>query len=340
MSVLSTRTTLHWRLSSFVGWVKPDPKKREHVRERANLIRKNISNKAEEDGLIVNSMPEAGSFTTHTGLRRHYRGESEVEGQDVDIPFVLDLESVKDRGLNDLLNLFEKYANASYPQCTIEKTKSSIKVKFSDFTNFDIVPMIAPGNKKQQIIIRSNGDKVKTSVQKHNDFIKSRSASSKQEKGRVKFNECVRLLKWWREFRSYNSFYLNGDDSPSSFLVNLLCAKAYDNLSVEDTYAETLAKWCGFIANVIRKREAVLFHDYSNPQINNTSIWSVIDPVNPENNIVKKITTSQLNELADWFENAYDEWSAVIQHDIDGEDSKALECLVNLFGNPFKNHCD
>lgn len=345
MSVLSTRTTLHKRMSNFSKWVKPDPDQKENVRNRANNIRKNIKNHAEADGLIIKSTPEAGSNATHTGLRRHFRGNSEVDGQDVDVPFVAEPESVAQKG-ESLLDLFEKYAKASYPEVDIFRTKSSIKLKFSDKTNFDLVPMIGTDKKDEQIIIRSNGEEIKTSVQKHNEFIRRRTALSKEKKGRVKFNECVRFMKWWKEFQTANSVHLDRDDdadidnSPPSFLINLLCAKAYDRLSVEETYAETLAKWCGYLASLVSNRSPILFQDYNNPNPDSTSSWSAIDPVNAKNNVVKKWSEDQLNEFVEWFEEARDEWARVIRFDEDGEDSKSLDALVNLFGNPFRNHCD
>ena len=48
-----------------------------------------LDNQALADGLAVFRTPEAGSFAKHTGLRRHMRGHSEIEGQDVDLPFVV-----------------------------------------------------------------------------------------------------------------------------------------------------------------------------------------------------------------------------------------------------------
>lgn len=346
MSELSTRTSLHKRMSNFSIWIKPDPDTRENVRNRANNIRKNISRQAEADGLIILSTPEAGSWANHTGLRRHFRGNSEVDGQDVDVPFVLGYASVLEKGEGNLLNLFEKYAKASYPDAEIKKTKSSVKIKFSDNTYFDLVPMIGTDEKEEQIIFRSNGEKVKTSVQRHNEFIRSRTVKSKAEKGRVKFNECVRFMKWWKEFQTSESIHLDRDEaadidnSPPSFLLNLLCAKAYDQLSVEETYAETLAKWCGYLASLVRRRSPILFQDYNEPVTDLLSAWTVVDPVNENNNIVKNWTENQLIEFAEWFEEARDEWSRVIRYDEDGEDNKSLDALVKLFGNPFRNHCD
>lgn len=340
MSELTTRNTLHKRLTNFVEWIKPDPDKNDDVKKRRDAIRKNITNKANEDKIIVVSTPNAGSHETKTGLRRHYKGSAEVEGQDVDLPFIVDPKSFDDNWFNSLLGKFKGYAEKSYPDTEIELTKSSIKLKFADKVNFDIVPMLGTKKHDEQKIHRSNGEIVTTSVQKHVQFIKSRNQKSNEQKGRVKFNECVRLLKWWRDFQGNDSYYLGGNKVPSSFLINLLAAKAFDTLSVETTYAETLWKWSGYLGNQIRSKNTICFNDFNSGSIEESGVWSVIDPVTGDNNVTKNWTSIEVDELADWFDNSADNWNRVIRHHADNDDVKSLQYLVELFGNPFKNHCD
>ena len=339
MSEISTNTKLQSRLSTFVEWIKPDATTRENNKHRADNIRTCVSNKAEDDGVIVESTPNAGSFATHTGNRRHYRGTAEIEGQDIDLPFVVKPESVDGRKINELLQKFYRYADECYPDTEKEITKSSVKLKFSDKVNYDLVPMLSAPDPEDQIIIRSTGEEVETSVQKHVRFILSRNKSSNEIDRKVKFYQCIRLVKWWRDIQASDGYYLGGDDAPPSFLINLLCAHAYDHLSVENNYAETLAKWMGFLANELKNRKAIMFNDYNNPRSDQSSIWSVIDPVNSDNNVVKNWNSTKIDELEDWFSKSRDNWMRVIRFDEDNEDSKSLEYLVKLFGNPFRNHC-
>jgi len=147
-------------------------------------------------------------------------------------------------------------------------------------------------------------------------------------------------MKWWRDHHSsYHAFYLSNENSPSSFLMNLLAAKAYDELSVHTTYAETLSQWFSYLTHVIRNKETIMFKDFSHPKSDSDS-WSVIDPVNPMNNIVSKWSDSMRNELADWFEKSSNHWNRVIRYQEDEEDKKCLDQLTEIFGNSFKNHCD
>lgn len=339
MSEIATNTKLHSRLSTFVGWIKPDSTSRENNKRRADKIRTCVSRKAEEDGVIVESTPNAGSFATHTGNRRHFRGTSEVEGQDIDVPFVVKPESIDGREIKDLLNRFYRYVDDCYPDTEKKITKSSVKLMFSDKVNYDLVPMLSTADSEGQVIIRSTGEEIETSVQKHVRFILSRNKSSNEIDGKVKFYQCVRLVKWWRDIQASDGYYLSGDDAPPSFLINLLCAHAYDRLSVENNYAETLTKWMGFLANELKNRKPIMFKDYNNPQVDQSSIWSVIDPVNSDNNVVKNWNSTKIDELEGWFSKSRDNWMRVIRFDEDDEDSKSLDYLVKLFGNPFKGHC-
>jgi hypothetical protein len=338
---------LHARLSCFTSWIRPDAEKKEENSSQAALVRKYLKQNAEEDGMQVLSTPAGGSDEKDTGLRRHYRGHSEVDGYDIDIPFVLRPEDTDGKELAELLSKFERYVRKSYPNSTIKVTNSSVYLLMSNNLSFDIVPMISTGNIDEQIIIKKDGERIRTSVQKHNEFVKKRTRLSKEAPGRVTFNECVRAMKWFKEFQADNSYYLSyeedskKDNRPPSALIDWLAAYAFDNLGVEMTYAETLAKWFGFLAHIIRNQKAVYFPDYySTPSLIGKTGWIVLDPVNADNNITGKWDNNKLNEFASWFEKGRDSWNRIIRYDIDGEDGFALDELVKLFGNPFKNHCE
>jgi len=334
-------------LSCFIGWIKPDPDKKDDNDYQASLVRTYTKQNAEEDNIVVVSTPRGGSDEKVTGLRRHYLGNSAVDGYDIDIPIVIRPEDADGKELPELLLKFEGYVKKSYPDSTIIVTNSSVNLVLSNDLSFDVVPMISTDKPDEQIIIKKDGSRIRTSVQKHNEFVKKRTRLSKETAGRVKFNECVRGMKWWREFQADNSYYLSYDETskkdnrPPSALIDWLAAYAFDHLGVEKTYAETLAKWFGFLANIVRNKKPVYFTDYyGTPSLAGRSGWIVLDPVNPDNNITGSWDSNKLNEFATWFERGRDSWSRIIRYDIDGEDSLAMDELVKLFGNPFKNHCE
>jgi hypothetical protein len=282
---------LQQRLITFVQWIATEASREEEIREQAGRIRERIAAKAREDNLIVRSLPNSGSFAKRTGLRRHLLGASVVEGQDVDLPFV-----VAPRGddvLEELLDRFSRYTKASYPDTAQQRTKSSIKLTFTNTKlAYDIVPMLATDQDDRQVILQANGARRETSVQAHTAFVRERTYTSQEQPGRVQFNECIRLLKWWREFKQAQHPILS--DVPS-IVIDLLAGKAFDERGVEPTYAQTMASWCGWAAHTIAARQPVYF---GAPPQSDASSWQVIDPVQSTNNIVSQWTGIQVDELA------------------------------------------
>jgi hypothetical protein len=340
MPGLNTKSHSHRRLSRFVEWIKTPDEREDKIRAQAEEIRGRITGRAAADGLVVRSIPYSGSFAKRTGLRRHFQGNVEVEGQDVDLPFVLGPRTKTGESLTKLLERFQAYAQASYPSTSLYLTKSSVRLDFvGTKIRYDIVPMLAvEGSDEEQIILRADGEKRRTSLQKHVEFVKRRTRASNEQPGRVKFNEVVRLVKWWRELRQDGSQLLG--DVPT-IVIELLCAKAFDQLGVEGTYTATLSKWFGLIASLARRREAVGFTDFmTNPLSQSAGLpWAIIDPVNSANNVIPATWGNlHLKEIVDWFENARDHWGRVIAYEIADDNVASQRTLLDIFGNPFKHH--
>lgn len=332
----------HRRLAAFVDWIKPEQETREAIRKQAGDIRRVISAQAAADSLTVLATPEAGSFAKHTGLRRHMRGDSEIEGQDVDLPFVIKPSSQDGERIDELLRRFEKYAAASYPNTPRCVTASSVELSFvSSKLNYDLVPMLASPHADYQVILKKDGSRRTTSVSKHTEFVRRRSQLSDQLAGRVKFNECIRLLKWWRYVRI-------GTTSPieevRTTLIELLCASAYDRFAVEPTYTETLAKWFGWLAHVTAQRVPISFNDYPSIEsaeggVQGNRLWQVLDPVNATNNVVHANWGNiELAEFASWFADGRDAFNRIIAHESAGNDGTVDQILSELFGNPILIH--
>jgi hypothetical protein len=192
-----------------------------------------------------------------------------------------------------------------------------------------------------QIILKKDGSRRLTSVAKHTEFVRRRTRESDNLTGRVRFNECVRLMKWWRYVRI-------GDTSPieevRTTLVELLCASAYDRLSVDRTYTETLFKWFSWLATVTAKRTTISFNDYATIEPKRADpggnrLWQVIDPVNANNNVVHTPWGNiELDEFASWFAAGRDAFSRLIAHEAAGNDGVVDDILVELFGNAVIDH--
>lgn len=337
MDQYSTKSKLHVRVRNFVAWMAPEKETRDAIKKQADEIRSRIRKKAEDDGLTVTDTPYSGSFATKTGLRRHLRGDTDVEGQDIDLPFVVKQD--KETEFEPLIRRFEKYAKESYPDTKITVTKSSVKMEFEGTKlTYDIVPMFATDDASKQILIRENGDIIKTSIQGHREFIRNRTKQTREEDGVVAFNEIIRLLKWWREHKQQAT---NDSIVLPSFLVNLLAARALEKCSVNTTYPQTLANWFSYLAFIVTNRETIWFNDYyKQPKPDSTKPWNVLDPVMPDNNIVKGWSGWQIDELAEWLQEAAEIMNKAIVADTQGRDGDSLEQMKLLFGKIFSSHCD
>jgi Second Messenger Oligonucleotide or Dinucleotide Synthetase domain len=329
--MFTTRQKLHLRIRNFVDWIRTDSEKEGIIRKQANEIRERVKSQASNDGLIILLTPWSGSFEKRTGLRRHLRGLNPVEGQDVDLPFVISPKTKDDEELSELLQRFDKYLEQSYPNTPRNPTKSSVKLNFvGTKIAYDIVPMLATKELERQIIIRGDGTRRETSVQKHIEFIKTRTKNSEEQKGRVSFNEMVRLFKWWREVKC------GGDnDSYPTILIDLLSAYAYDRVGVCNTYTETLAQWFSFLADVVEQRTSIYFSDFiKSTQRPSGEVWSVVDPVNTENNIAGYLGNAEISVLSEWLSQARDDVLQAIAADNDDDESAAIDALIPVFGTP------
>lgn len=342
MSAISTQTEIHRWLKFFVKWISPDPENMDEIYNQADDIGNKIQKLAEEDGIIVKKRAHAGSFGTITGLKRFMLGHSVIEGQDIDIAFIVEPNDKKGNPLGCLVDKFKGYAEQAYPKSEVGSTKSSATINFSGSKRrFDLVPLFVTSTKDIQLLKRTNGEERRTSVIKHADFIKERTKQSNEIDGVVKFNECIRLVKWFRyEQQEKSGVFGNesGEYKVPSFLLNLLCAAAYDNRSVDNTYPETLAMWFGYLANVVRNRKTVAFSSTYKENTSDGVLWRVIDPMDDNNNLVAKWNGAQINELATWFEKARDTINRAIRYDEEGDEISCLDSLSTIFGNSFKNN--
>ena len=69
------------------------------------------------------------------------------------------------------------------------RTQSSVWLEFAESKiNYDLVPMLAvQGTDEEQILLRAGGERRRTSIQKHIEFVKTRTRKSNDLPGRVKF---------------------------------------------------------------------------------------------------------------------------------------------------------
>lgn len=326
------------RLTKFVDWIAPEKAKAKEFREHADEVLRIIKNKAIEMKIPVVEAMTGGSFDKDTGLRRHMRGDSEIEGQDIDLVFVVKKEGDGDR-FPALVSDFEKVAKASYPDTDRKTTKCSVQLSFkSPLVTYDLVPVYRTDKPKYQLLVRTDMKQRLTSVQLHTEFVTKRTTTSRKTPGVVEFHECIRLLKWWRcEFQN-SAYYLQ---EVPSVVIELLFAKVFDLRGVQKNYAETLVDWLWAAGAIVSEAKQVYFNDYlgGSPPAPALGAWHLHDPVNFDNVITKDWTAAQLQEFSDALKKAAGNLQTAIRKDMFGDEAGSLDSLVAVFGNAIRHHC-
>ncbi|UTW61724.1 hypothetical protein KFE98_17185 [bacterium SCSIO 12741] len=332
------------RFNCFVQFISPDPKRRRKYEHRAKEIIGYIEKRLASDSYTLSGSTLAGSFAKKTGLRRHLEGPNEVEGLDIDLVFILKNEDLKGKSLTSIILVLEEYLRDHYPDSAVGHTKSSATISFkADRLSFDVVPLITTEKPGVFQLNRTDHQSRRSSVKEHTRFIQARTACSQGMNEAVHFNNCLRLVKWWRYQRqSEKGLFGNGknDTKVPSFLLDLLCAKAFDRVKVAQTYPETLYKWFEFIQAEIEHRKPVLFTKHvKNYDLSPNQHWHVMDPLDKSNNVVMKWNISKIDELGRWFKESLPPLKKAILLDRKGEYDESLKLLVKLFGPSIKTYC-
>ena len=340
----------HAHLRRFVDKIRTPTSHEKKIASQRDRIRGRIKSHIQKAGLQLARAPNAGSYAKRTGLIRYVRGKSAIGGQDVDLPFVLTHRSGQSLDLRALLDLFHEWVGRSYPRSGVSRTRSSIKLKLETFAyGFDIIPMVAhpEHGRSLEYLYRADGTKVLTSISRHVDFVRRRTRASKEAAGIVEFNHMVRLLKWWSACRVADDDLFT--DLPT-FLLELLCAKVFDQHGVATTYTRALDVWFAAMTRIVEERREIGFDDgssrtwVSSPRLDarldarSDAIWIVRDPVNPDNIVVPNHWTSaHVDRLATWLREASAVMARVQECDRHDNGKGALGELEKLFGPGIRN---
>jgi hypothetical protein len=325
----------HSHLKHFVPKIRTPENEQRKIKERRENVRHRVLGQLQKRKLQIARSSNAGSYAKGTGLRRYMYGNTKIGGSDIDLPMILTARSGDHLDLKGLLDLFDEIVRSTYSRSKVSRTRSSIKLEFSSFKyTFDIVPMVAVRNEpNREYLFRADGSKIVTSVSEHVKFIKSRTTRSGKLPGIVRFNDMVRLFKWWRELHAVSDAVLK---QTPTFLLDLLCAKAFDDHGVATSYTQTLQTWFESIAQIVAQRRMVRFD--GKPGGDTRGGWVVLDPVSPENNVVPvNWSESQIDQLAQWFWEGAATLRRVQERDVDHDGKGALRELQSLFGPAIGN---
>ncbi len=159
-----------------------------------------------------------------------------------------------------------------------------VTIAYRDGTKVDVVPVldVGDGSEDGYLIQKDTGIRVLTNIRRHLEFIRER-----KKRVPVHFQQVVRLVKFWIRLQKTDE----ADFRFKSFLAELLCAHLLDQSVDISDYAKALG---AFFEYVVRSglREPVVFDDYytGSSVTVPTGVITVVDPVNPGNNVAASYT--------------------------------------------------
>lgn len=193
----------------------------------------------------------------------------------------------------------------------------------------DCVPVIydgAPDN-LGDLVNKNTGDRLRTSVSRHIEFIKAR-----KDKHPDDFAQVVRLAKWWvKEMKRKH-----GDSFRfKSFMVELILAHLSDDGQKFNDYIAALEAFFDYILNT-ELTERIAFTDFyaaSALPSTNGAVIEIFDPVNAENNVAQRYTETHRQLILDAAEEAADAIAEAHYSDTKG---RAVTLWQTVLGSTFK----
>jgi len=159
---------------------------------------------------------------------------------------------------------------------------------------------------------------VKTSVSKQLEFIRSR----KEQEPR--FTALVRLLKHWRNYQEL-------DDTLRSFLIELIVCHLQDVEGPANSLEDGLLRFFLYVAQS-ELRLPISFAENGNPRALPKDRAVILDPVNAENNVGRKLTDADCQDIISKATEAWECLSTARNNNYKGE---TLEYWKQVFGRSF-----
>ncbi len=324
--------TIKARFEKFTKEIKPTPHHMNEADRQTDYMVEQLKNKVAADGSFeMEKVLKAGSNAKFTSLRK-----TEENLFDVDLGAYYSGKGATKERLATLIQFTRDQLRAIYPNKEdedFEKLKSAVRVKFRSGIklNVDVAPIIYDDSLDVENggwIPRPDGWRL-TSVTCHNKFVQKRTTESNKVSGPVKFNQLVRMVKWWNN--------LQGDLVQPSIFCELIAAKAFEECGVTSEWQTSLR----VVFNCFRKHqflEPIVFSDYYDAKkvkLPNDKVI-VMDSVNPQNNVTGLWTEETRIKYLDKIHDAYDAMMEARSAELDGDEDAAVDAWCQVFGEAFR----
>ena len=256
-------------------------------RDRVNSLRDSLEAKiAADPGYAIVRTLHSGSVAKGTALRT-------VNDFDLAVYLKQDQVPVDDRLLGSWLIARLKEARPRLADDQFVPQAHCVTIAYRDGTRVDVVPVldVGDGSSDGYLIEKDTGERVLTNIRRHLEFIRAR-----KKRVPVHFRQVTRLVKYWIRIRTID----DADFRFKSFLAEMLCAHLFDQHVNMSDYAGALG---AFFEYVVRSglREMVVFDDYYDSSAVTIArrVITVIDPVNPGNNVASSYTEHDRERIVD-----------------------------------------
>lgn len=180
-----------------------------------------------------------------------------------------------------------------------------------------ILPIEGPGDYGWQPSSRSEAP-VKTSVTKQLEFIRAR------KKTYLRFTALVRLLKHWRNYHEL-------DETLRSFTIELIICHLQDTQGPATSLEDGLLRFFLYVAQS-ELQEPIYFEENGTPKSLPNDRVVILDPVNTENNVGRKLTDADCAGIISKATEAWEYLTAASNNNYQGE---TLEYWKQVFGRSF-----
>lgn len=309
---------------SQVGWFVdnrlklPKGKRSEYLKQVDGVIANFYAKAAEDPNLKIVKFLKTGSLRKGTVLR-----PSGDVGVDADIavflnvvdPEVYDLDELHDR-IRALL--IAAYRGKSASDFTVQPRTLGIVFRTSGLA-LDLVPVIpidGPDDYGWQPSSRGELP-LKTSITKQLEFIRARKEKH------ARFTSLVRLLKHWR-----NQHEL---DELRSFMIELIVSHLQDVYGRPASLEEGLLRFFLYLAQEELKLPIVAPELGAQASLPADRVV-ILDPVNAENNVARRLTEADCQEIV---ARATEAWELITAARNNGFKGETLEYWKEVFGRSF-----
>ena len=296
----------------------PPGKRQEYLRQVGYLIERLEKKINDDSSFKVLRFTKTGSLTKGTVLR-----PKDGFGVDADVAVDLDLSEATKDDVDLLHNTIRKLLIAVYPQKKdgdFAVQPRTLGIHFHDSgLDVDLVPIVPipaqPGYGWQP---SSQGDTpVKTSVKGQLQFIRTRSDKDSR------YRPLVRLLKRWRNYQELEKL--------RSFTIELILAALLDKNGAPDSLEDGLQRFFLYIAQSELK-EPIWFPENGTVSKLPADPVVVLDPVNGENNVTRRLQEAERKEVV---AKATTAWETISAASWKGGKGDTVELWKQVFGRSF-----